>query len=347
MSNDNVRKPSEVFFPFRFKYQLSEAGLRASLLTGGDGKRYQEVEGRISLADADALGIGLNGNGGLDKGYLEILSADLRYPSSATFSGLSSQSFIPAVYDQPRRFDDLLIEAVELRGKRLAVVEALKEEREEIRRAVLSGSIEHNGMRVRVGEKVFDFDNDPEVRALYEERKRIRLEEEEKARAERLAEDELRRAAKREQIAAWISNQGTESQKERYAAGLFPEEEAIKAMEEEAFAVISNQFEPYMRITESDVRATCSIECGCHSGYANCSISCESEILESVTDDEWRQIKLISRLKPDAALVALKLHVCNCDDSECDSEEGFVQRKSLYVKLQVGAFIFNRDYAVE
>lgn len=347
------KKPTEVFFQFAFTYKLTKAGLRESLLQGGDGREAQRVTSQISLADAEALGIDLSGYGGLKSSEMEIRTAELRYPNSSVWGNVDVINFLPAYYDAPQEFQDLLADALRYHAERQIVFDGLKTEWEAIKQAALAGEAEFSAyssgaIQIARGSKVFKFDGDPELNALVAERDRQRKEAEAKARTEREAEDSARKKAKVNQIAAWVAVHGSDSQRERFVAGLFPESEAIEVIEADAFAPLSS-FAFYERIASGEVIETCSERCRCASGYdeETCSIKCESNNVETVTDAEWRQIKRIVALLPEAS-VTLKLHCCQCDDNDCDHDvgEGVIERKGLYVKLQVGAFTFNREYAV-
>jgi hypothetical protein len=163
-------------------------------------------------------------------------------------------------------------------------------------------------------------------------------------RGNRKAEDERREAEKQKQIADWVARHGDENQKERFAAGMFPRDEAVAAIKEQAFAPLK-EFPEYERIKNGEVRAVCDENCLCAQGYdERCGITCETVDDVPATARQWEQIKRMKALLP-AATYTIRKHRCECDDPDCKT--GIVERFSIYVKLQVGAFVFNRNYEVE
>ena len=58
-------------------------------------------------------------------------------------------------------------------------------------------------------------------------------------------------------------------------------------------------------------------------------------------------IRQLQKLLP-SATITLQSHAGWCKDHSCNRSagQGTVTRKGVYVKLQVGAFTFNREYAV-
>jgi hypothetical protein len=158
------------------------------------------------------------------------------------------------------------------------------------------------------------------------------IEAEEKARAEEKAKEEQERrdqlAAREKQIADWIASKGTASQKERYEAGMLPEDEIFDAMRNEAFAPLDH-IKRYDRMGASDV-------CECDDGF--CKVEFEVDDMDEVPDHIWQQMKQIKSLLPGCG-VDPRIHTGEA--SYCDA---VVKRIGLRVRMTVGAFTFTREY---
>lgn len=343
-------KPTEVFFPFKFDYLLSPEGQRFSLLSGGDGRKSQSIDGQITLADADALGVSIEWNGKLRLTGLTLKSGLLE-SRRKRLEEISRNDFLDASYDEPLEFSEALADALRYQAEQMAVIEVLNAEREVARQAALAGEAEIDmgyisPVRVRYNSRDYEIPRDAELDALIAELKREAEERDAQAKAEREAEEEARRVEKVHRIAEWLAQRGTENQRERFAAGLFPEREALTAIEEDAFARLAG-LDRFERITPNEVRETCVDGCRCYYGD-DCRVTCKSEDLDTVSAEEWDQIRRIKALLPQVTITP-RLHSCVCDSEECDTSkgEGVIERKGIYVKLQYGVFTFVREYAME
>lgn len=155
-------------------------------------------------------------------------------------------------------------------------------------------------------------------------------ERKEKTRQENIS----RENQKKQQIADWVAEFGTQNQKERFEANLFPREEAVEAMKNYTFASLDANFPPYQRIESKE------IPCECEYSDESCEIDFETETLETVTETQWELMKKIKEIVPEAD-VAIRKHVGK--RSECYKT---LTRLGLYVKIQNGGFLFNKEYAV-
>lgn len=346
-------KATEITFPFSITYYLNAAGREASLLQGGDGREEQKITGQITLEQAKRTGRVITEQGGIsDPGF------DFRYGSTKLeYSHLnpaesSKWDYEKRYYDQPQTFESLWQDYVELFDARQALISEAKAERERLAAEFLADAqaraeFNYNGAAALLkGKWTHSFAGKHPVLAEANKRKEAdaqkRREQAERAKAEREAEEAERQAAKERQIAEWVAAHGNENQKERFAAGLFPADEAVRAIKEAAFAPLS-EFPEYERITNKEVRADCDENCRCNQGYGVCEINCTTADNVPATAIQWEQIKKMRALLPEAEF-ALRRHDCECDDDDC--EDAGIRRHSIYVKIQVGGFTFNRNYAV-
>lgn len=330
-----MKDPKEIFFPFTFGYQLTQKGQRAHLLSGGDGKTFQYVKGEISLADAEALGLHFSdGRLSADRGSLR--TATRRY-------GRGSE-FVEKRFDAPLSFAEALAEALTTRQAQLAVIAQENAEMEAAKQAALAGTAtvsrpwgSNTGAVVRVGETEFRFSDDKDLEALLAQRRREVQERAAAAEAERQAENERRQAAKEAQITQWVAEYGTQNQQERYAAGLLPAREIDQAMEARAFAPAADLV-AFRRIEADDI----THDDGCASEWNDDAweMKCASEDAETCTAEEFEALKRVRALFPEGT-ATIKRHTCSC--SKCD---GTAERSGIYVKLTVGAFTFNREFAL-
>lgn len=138
-------------------------------------------------------------------------------------------------------------------------------------------------------------------------------------------------AAKQAQIATWVAKHGSQSQKERLAAGLLPEQEAIDALRDEAFAALAAH-PLYNRLVSEDVEH--KDECP----YSE--VSYDSSDAEDATEAQFEALKQIKSALP-TAVVTLRTHT-----AECANCKATTTRAGILVVLTVGEFEFRREFAV-
>jgi hypothetical protein len=352
-----MKNPNEIFFDFTFEYLLTQAGQRASLLAGGDGKSTQRVEGKISLADAEALGIEFK-DGDLERRKYYVRTGDVeKYQNGKERTYAQKDNvygdFVKARYDEPQTFESLLTDSLRFIEEQNQTIGRLKEEWATVERLYFENSPEiearknrnYNYPEIVWNDKVFEFSSNH--LPVYQEFKRR---EQEKITARETAEREKkeqearekaeREAAKVQFIAAWVAEKGSDNQQERHAASLLPRDEVLEVIKIEAFAALS-EFAEYEKITFGEVRGLCDERCACN--YETCKIDCSAEDADAVSASEWDQIKAMKAILPDATFT-LREHECLCDDDDCKT--GTIERKGLYVKRVVGPFTFNKEFAV-
>lgn len=163
------------------------------------------------------------------------------------------------------------------------------------------------------------------VQAKNQEQKEIK----ERKRQQQEAEDEEKKLAVEKQIAKWVDEHGTESQKKRHAAGLLGDKEITDDMRADSYKIL-NKFPRYKKIVESDF---CECEYPGHTEY--CIYDADS-----VTEAEFNLFEEFKKLIP-SAKITVQEHSGGCD--VCKKE---VIRKSMEVEITCGEFVFTRLYAV-
>lgn len=330
----------EITFPITIRYYLDADGREASLLAGGDGREAQTVQGEITLDQAKQAGFFVARHGGLN--VREISLADRAVPSYGINPLVASDwetSIKAASFSAPQEFGTLWTEFLKIVGERNALIAEATADKAAVEAAFLAGDDlavrSYDGGAFHLdGRWRHTYKDGPiydEARRRYEAdlAERARLEDE--AREKRKAAETALANAKAAQIAEWVAQYGDQNQKERFAAGLFPQNEAIEAIKEQSFAPLDG-FERYERLTVADLACDCA-------EYWNAGIDCETEDDAPATSYQWDRIKEMRELVPDA-VVTLRKHVCRCDRCACEAS-----RYSIYVKIAVGSFTFNRNFA--
>lgn len=352
-------------------YVLSAAGQKADLLAGGNGRSRQTVQGPVSKDTIGLFTVNADGE----------LTVSCIYDTGETPATQSGGAL--AVFDEPQTFESL----IDFMARRRAEIKKEKGAKGEANAARIRSLLADDlwdGSTSGVSTDYVETVDSELLKQFYAERDRRRdakkEREKEAVAAEFLAdasqipgygggalgadgrlrlnngiyvlpaehpasvearrryetrksEEAAREAAKAEQVAAWVAEFGDANQKERFAAGVFPRSEAVDALKTAAFAALDARFAPFQRIKSGDV------ECDCN---YTCDLKCETLPTSGVTAEQWERIKAIKAVVPDALAVEVRAHIC--ERTECENS---VRRLGAYVKLQIGAFIFNREYAVE
>lgn len=237
-------------------YGLSEAGRKASLLSGGDGRARQQLSIQVPAVRLHLVAV--------DPSGVARLKLQPRYELSESDRIVRHDA--PPVYDVPPSLEDLYRDAArnhELERLFLAQRnnwrsqrrEADRERRAEAAREFLSNpsqrAIVHPAptpkrcfIQTASGRLMFDIASDTGIakevpaeahrrfRADLHARKQRNLNQ----RSEQLELHEKKKAAAR----AWVDRHGTVDQKARAAAGVLALDEVIDAMTDEAFTVVDD-----------------------------------------------------------------------------------------------------------
>ena len=327
--NKMEKKNQQTAITARIQYELTEAGQKASIISGGNGKSEQIAEGAIEAADVELFSVLSNGK------LLLCLTGQQSEPHDVPELVKIRRAQIRQIEEDKKAENE----------KKARDDVQLKLAFQKFEQAYLNGSsiLCHQSNNVRL----YPNHGEVKIHLNYKIKKDFRLSNEvfeennrriaksaarrEKEEAEKDAETARCESGKQQQIADWVAEHGDANQKERFAANLFPREEAVEAMKNLAFAILDRQFARYERLTDLDVACECN--------YQNCKLKCETTVKEKVIASEWEQMKAVRRFMPNALEVSLREHYCECEDCETKTT-----RTGIYVKLQVGSFVFNREY---
>lgn len=372
--SEQIENPSDVTFDLTFEYCLNEEGRIASLQSGGNGKEGQSIKGTISLSqflkDFKPFGGKITETGGISPSFLSLKeNAQLayyktpeEYAASSSYSSDRQPYWRNQYYSQPQTFEALLQDWLATKRDRAAVLAQAKAERQRLDSIKAAEEVQRKAeMNAKISKAVDDFLVDPAQRATiytnsvgvafwdvkpeHPRYAELRAEAEKRVDADKAAKekDERERTeAKAQQVAAWVAVHGDDNQKARYAAGLFPETEALKAIEATAWEPLLD-FPLFAEIEKSEVRAECDDDCVCSSGYNNCKVTCDTIDAPSADASEWDSLTAIRAALPNAE-ISLKEVSCACTDNDCKTGE--ITRRYFYAKIVVGAFTFTRKFAV-
>lgn len=256
---------------------------------------------------------------------------------------------------------------------RVAATKVVAEKRDEARTSIeqyLASSVtadEHG-----VGDSTVKWAADPALTRRVQDRRALR----EQARAERLAEhtraveafeagnaadpglphfapssldarvhdERARRAAaqkaeQQRQLQSWIADHGTESQRERFAESVLPEDELKQALRDHLFATL-DEIPRYERLTKSDVYAACHDDDVCIEGNP-----CEFRAADTseLSEAEYEALKCVRALAPQGATVIARIH---SGGFETESEWR-IHRLAALVTVEFCGYTLSREYSLE
>jgi hypothetical protein len=297
-------------------YRLSEAGRKASLLAGGNGREHQRVSiavpaGRLHLVSVDELGTAR-------------LKLRPRYEQSE--NQRVTRTDAPPVYDTPPSVDQLFQHAArnyELERAFLAQIASRHGARAEAdgdwraklaeqfladsnRRALVhpSPTLRRCELATERGRVIFDAKRDhgvcrdvpgiafrrfhADLRAHRERVDRQKLEQE-------TVHDEKRRI-----VAEWIAANGSPDQRARQAAGMLPVDEGIEALSDDVFRPLEG-WTRYSRDGAERLQRAMSQ----HPAFADVvvapdSVRVDTRELSEATSAQWRALQTIKAAVPNA-----------------------------------------------
>jgi hypothetical protein len=340
-------------------YVLTEEGRKASLLAAGDGRAVQELvvevpSNRLHLVSVDANGVAR-------------LKLRPRYRVGDDQRVARADS--PPEYDSPPSIEDLFREAArnhqlestfeaERRTARSQRRESERESRAAVAQAFLSDpnrrALEHPpptpkrcSVATEHGRMLFDADTDtppardvpPEAHRRFRADLRARKDRNQQGRAAQLA----LHGEKKRFIAKWIATHGTVEQQDRQAAGMLPIDEALEALADEAFAVLSDR-PRYARDGVSRLQAHLRQD----SRYADAivtagTLSVTSTNAVKATAAQWALVKELQALIQ-GATVTLRVHrLAWTHDLRAQGITAF----GVLVTVNHGPFTLRREYAAE
>lgn len=305
-------------------YELSEAGRKASLLTGGDGRALQQLKVQVPTSRLHLVSVDPQGTARLKLRPRFELDSEHRVVRTDA---------VPT-YDAPPSLEDLFREAArnhELERVHQAERNAARAKRREAERArrddIAKAFVADKSQRALVhpapspkrctlampqGRVMFDIAADEGVaRELpAEAHRRFRADlaaKKEKNLRERAAQLALHEEKKRF-IAGWIEEHGTQDQKQREAAGVLPMAEAIEAITDQTFIALA-RFTRYKRngaeLLQDHIR-TAGADPEAVVGPADLVVkTSESNVFSTY---QWDLVKQIKELLP-GSTVTVRRHV--------------------------------------
>lgn len=338
-------------------FTLSEGGRKASLLNGGDGRALQQLEvdvptNRLHLVNVDGEG---------------SAQLKLRPRYDVKPNGHVVQIDTPPVYDRPPTIEELFLAAAknyELErayraqgGRRARQREALHELRAQLAdvfmgnpdlRALVSPTPTEKRcfLNSPQGRVSFDADKDAgKAREVPAEAHR-RFRADERVRRERNMQERSRRLAlhaeKTRAVEAWVTERGTADQRERYAAGLLPAAEVLKAMADEAFTTLRD-WPQYVRngpaLMQAHLRRYPQFE---RAVVTELDLAVADGDAVNATSNQWARVQEARALLPDAT-VTLRAHRLTW---RRHAEAPSLTLYGLLVVRSVGPIVLRREFAV-
>ena len=203
--------------------------------------------------------------------------------------------------------------------------------------------------RVDIGAYSIGTDNEhfQAVMEAHETRKAVaeQLERKQKAEEERITRE------RNELLGEWVEEHGTDNQKNRWAMGMLPEQEAIDGMTDVVFAPLDARFQQYVPIKKSDFYPLCDNECDWMELDYSPNPKYETEALQELSADEYdvlAEIKQeIAGCLPSGTVVELSQRIGNWDCGNSDHSYHEIRRNRIIVVATVGVLTFKRIYAFE
>lgn len=336
---------------------LSEAGRKASLLAGGDGKALQTLTlnvpaGRLHLVSVDRQGVArlrLRPRFELD-GEQRVVRLD----SSPAFDAPPNPEELLRLAARNHELEQAFHAA--RTAATLTRQEAQREVRERVAQAFLADQgqravahppptqrycvIEAEGRRI-----VFDVSADAvlakpvaiEATRRFRTDQRTKREQNLQERAKQLALHE----EKKRFVADWIAKHGTPDQQARQAAGVLPMTEAIEAIADQAFAPASG-CPRYVR----DGAARLQELLRASSDHANVVVEpsdvvAETTVLKTATASQWAVAEKLRATFPHGTVTLMaQLLRCRKALSAASMHEAFVA-----VSVVVGPFVLRREFS--
>lgn len=232
-------------------YHLSEAGRKASLLAGGDGKGVQRLTVQVPSSRLHLVTVGVSGQARLKL-----------QPHFERVDGQVLRHDDPPVFDAPPTVEELFHLAArnhelarEFRSSRAESRDTHRERRDEVAHAFLSDPSQRAMVRPAPtprrcyvasswGRLMFDggLDKGPAGDVPREAYRRFRADDRlrKEEHLKRRSADQALHEEKTRVVAEWLAAHGSEDQRGRHAAGLLPIDEVIDALADDAFASVGD-----------------------------------------------------------------------------------------------------------
>jgi hypothetical protein len=301
-------------------YLLSEQGRRDSLRRGGNGKRSQTVAGLVPPQDLDVFPVSDDG-----QVFLDASRAREEYSSpkcSSSSLGQKRTGWCTVEWNVVPEWSDLLAFARWADAAEKKYWHHFWCVEEEISIAFLADPAARADLieqdRVIIKGVSFPWDDPVSVEAH-----------------QRVARD---RAKLEQDIRSWITDNGTDNQRQRMIAGLLPLKEAQTTIEESLFAPLRD-FQLYQRFDPLTV-CVCQFDALAFDAPATCKVQFQSVDACGLNADEWESYSAIMKAVHSAQF-QLREH-----RAKCASRTEVLIKRGVIVKLSVGSVVFKREYAL-
>ena len=338
-------------------YGLSEAGRKASLLTGGDGRARQQLSLQVPSSRLHLVGVDPDG----------VARLKLQPRFELTDSERVVRQDGPPIYDQPPTVEDLYRDAArnhELERLFLAQRQAWRGERREAdrerrvdtAREFLSNpaqrAIVHPAptpkrcfIQTATGRLMFDATSDTGIAKEVPEQAYRRFRNDLHARKQRNLIDRAAQMELHEQkkaaASSWLAAYGTADQRARASAGVLALEEIVAAMTDDAFAAAAD-FPQYERDGVTRLQAYLRATLGdADLSVPPADLKVESADASSATAGQWQVISNLQAKFPDA-VVKLREHRLT---SLRHATVPPLKTYGVLVTRKVGPFNLRREFA--
>ncbi len=339
-------------------YNLSEAGRKASLLAGGDGRARQQLSVQVPNTRLHLVAVDANG--------VARLKLQPRFELATDQRVIRHEG--PPTYDAPPTIDDLFKEAArnhelertyrtqrtDSRGRRR---DADRERRSQVAQDFLADATQRPMVHpvpsptrcfiaTANGRLMFDASTDVgparelplEAHRRFRTDLRARKERNQALRTEQLALHE----EKKRVITEWVATRGTDEQRSRHAAGLLPVDEVIDALTDEAFSVLKDQ--PRY---ELDGSARLQAHLRASTGRADlvvapADLKVNGSEASSATSAQWAVVRQLQAALPDVDITLREHRLSWRQDPQMPGLTVF----GALVTRHVGPFILRRELAV-
>lgn len=338
-------------------YELTEAGRKASLLAGGDGRALQQLKVQVPANRLHLVAVDAHGTARLKLRPRFEMDAEQRVNRKDAAPTYDAPPTLEALFQDAARNHQLeRVYQAERNLARLKRREAEQARRTEIAEAFLADksrralvhptpSPTRCSLVSDQGRILFDIATDVGVarNVPAEAHRRFRAdlaakkEKNVRERAEQLALHE----EKRKFIGEWIGRHGTTDQRERQAAGLLSMKEAVEAIADAEFAPLSKQ-PMYQR------NGTAALEAYLHGFVEHREVVLNSPDLAVLsadsmvaTPEQWRLLREISNCLP-CSSARLRVHRLWCRRI---GESPSLTVSTVLVTLRLGPLVLRREFS--
>lgn len=337
-------------------FVLSEAGRKASLLAGGDGKALQAVTLQVPPNRMHLVSVDREGAARLRLRPRFELNAEQRVVRVDAAPQYDAPPSIDELYRAAAHNHELEMAYVaERRSSKSQRADSEREERERVAQAFLLNkdlralphpvpSPRRCCLGTERGRMFFDAPTDtgiakdvpPEAHRRFRADQRAKHERDQAARSEQLRQHE----EKKHFVDQWLAEHGSDELRSRNAAGVLPMPEAVEAMTSAAFAAVSgyasypydalqrlqarldrDQREPRIIVTETNMRV-------------------EAELVLAASAAQWAMVREIQEALPEATVVLRRHRMFLLGKQNLPSTHAF----GVLVTLKRGPLLLRREF---